>query len=266
MENVEKNYPLCILLQTLMPNLKITIPKPCAENWENMKPLEQGRFCDSCEKQVLDFTKFSTNELIDYFKYPKGNVCGRMTKVQLENSIPLQNQSSRFKNLSYKIFVASCLTLLTSTKGYSKEIFRNQNIYQDDVKSRKSDNSAKKTDTLITISGVVKDSSDGLPIPGASILVKDGQSLTTTDVNGRFKIQIKSGSNQKLILVSKYLGYETMETEIDLASAQNFEIKIKITPSVLGEITTIMAGGIVVKRSLTNKIGYFFKKVFTGRY
>ncbi|WP_316765338.1 carboxypeptidase-like regulatory domain-containing protein [Pedobacter frigiditerrae] len=249
-----------------MSNLKITIPKPCSENWENMKPLGQGRFCDNCEKEVLDFTKFSTTELQNYFKYPKGNACGRINQKQLFDFVPVPSKKGSLRYVSYKFFVASCLTLLTSTKGYSKEIFRNENICQSDVQSKKFDDFAKETDTSITISGIVKDVNDGLTIPGVIISIKDGQNLTTTDVNGKFKIQLKFNANQKVVLVSKYLGYETMETEIDLASAQNLEIKIKITPSVLGEITTIMAGGIVVKRSLTNKIGYFFKRVFTGRY
>ncbi|RZK56316.1 MAG: hypothetical protein EOO91_12370 [Pedobacter sp.] len=249
-----------------MSNLKITIPKPCTENWGNMKPLEKGRFCESCEKEVLDFTKFSTTELQNYFKYPKGNVCGRINKRQLIDFIPKPVPSNKFKYLSYKLFVASSLTLLTSTKSYSNEFLSNENFFQDDTKSSKLNVPVKHTDTLITISGLVIDNSDGLTVPGVSIAVKGGQNIVTTSIDGKFKIQVKRNANQKVVLVSKYIGYETKETVVDVAIAKNLEIRIEAVSNLLGEITTIVAGGIIVKRSLPNRIGYFFKRIFIGHH
>jgi hypothetical protein len=47
-------------------NLKIIIPKPCHENWSAMSPKEKGRFCGSCSKTVVDFTKKSPSEIKEY--------------------------------------------------------------------------------------------------------------------------------------------------------------------------------------------------------
>lgn len=60
-----------------MKNYKLTIPKPCNENWNKMTPDEKGRFCSSCSKTVVDFTKKSTKEIQDYLIEKNGQrVCG----------------------------------------------------------------------------------------------------------------------------------------------------------------------------------------------
>lgn len=46
MEKLIKKYHKLLL----MSNLKITIPNPCSANWDKMKNLDQGRFCEQCEK------------------------------------------------------------------------------------------------------------------------------------------------------------------------------------------------------------------------
>lgn len=40
-----------------------------------------------------------------------------------------------------------------------------------------------------TISGIVTDISDGLPLPGVSVVIKGTQTGTATDVNGRYTIE-----------------------------------------------------------------------------
>ncbi|WP_309608991.1 hypothetical protein [Flavobacterium sp.] len=41
----------------------ITIPNPCTENWNKMSKTEKGRFCNSCNKLVIDFSKMK-NKII----------------------------------------------------------------------------------------------------------------------------------------------------------------------------------------------------------
>lgn len=62
--------------------MKITIPKPCHENWDNMTTLEKGKFCSVCSKTVHDFTSFSDEELINTFDSDK-DICGRFREDQL---------------------------------------------------------------------------------------------------------------------------------------------------------------------------------------
>jgi len=67
---------------------KITIPKPCFEGWENMLPNEQGRFCNSCAKTVVDFSVMSDEAVQQYLvvNYEK-QVCGHFKNSQVQRIV-----------------------------------------------------------------------------------------------------------------------------------------------------------------------------------
>lgn len=78
------------------PNLKISIPKPCHEDWNKFIPIaignEKGAFCKVCSKSVHDFTKKTVEEistiLIDEMSAGK-KVCGRFNEDQLTADTPV---------------------------------------------------------------------------------------------------------------------------------------------------------------------------------
>ena len=63
----------------------ISIPRPCHENWSEMSPNEKGRFCQSCSKIVVDFTKM---EIVDVQAFIHNNkeqrICGHIKQSQLD--------------------------------------------------------------------------------------------------------------------------------------------------------------------------------------
>jgi hypothetical protein len=62
----------------------IHIPEPCHESWQAMQPQQNGRFCDSCCKVVVDFTAMSNEQIMDYLQSRKEEkVCGRFKKKQM---------------------------------------------------------------------------------------------------------------------------------------------------------------------------------------
>lgn len=67
---------------------KITIPEPCRQNWDTMLPNDTGRYCNSCEKSVIDFTAKSDEEIqlyfINNFIQP---VCGRFKNTQIQRIV-----------------------------------------------------------------------------------------------------------------------------------------------------------------------------------
>jgi hypothetical protein len=70
-----------------MKNFSLTIPEPCHENWDKMNPVEKGRFCNACQKTVIDFSSMSDRQLAEFFKKPPEAVCGKFDQFQLERNI-----------------------------------------------------------------------------------------------------------------------------------------------------------------------------------
>lgn len=66
--------------------MKLSIPKPCHENWDGMTPNEKGRFCQACSKTVRDFTSSSDQEIIDSLA-GSSNVCANVTPDQLNRNL-----------------------------------------------------------------------------------------------------------------------------------------------------------------------------------
>lgn len=110
---------------------KITIPKPCHENWEEMIPNEKGRFCMSCSKTVVDFTSMLPEEIEQFFIQNQNNkICGRFRKSQLDTitiQIPsrvLYSQNNYSKMFLLALFVAMGTTLFSCAdkNGNKKKI------------------------------------------------------------------------------------------------------------------------------------------------
>ncbi len=67
-----------------MKKISIAIENPCHEDWNRMTPETQGRFCNSCEKIVIDFSEMSDSEILQFFNKPKTEkICGRFKSEQL---------------------------------------------------------------------------------------------------------------------------------------------------------------------------------------
>ena len=50
-----------------MQQLQLSIPEPCHQTWREMTPTQQGRFCNSCAKEVIDFSTMTDTEVLNYF-------------------------------------------------------------------------------------------------------------------------------------------------------------------------------------------------------
>ncbi|MFD2932953.1 hypothetical protein [Spirosoma flavum] len=74
-----------------MRSLTIQIPQPCHERWADMQPTEQGRFCASCQKTVVDYTLLSDQELVRLLRKASETSCGRFRNEQLDRPLPLSN-------------------------------------------------------------------------------------------------------------------------------------------------------------------------------
>lgn len=61
------------------------ISEPCSENWQEMTPTEMGRSCLHCQKEVIDFTEMTDNEVATYLHLHRNErICGRVFPAQMK--------------------------------------------------------------------------------------------------------------------------------------------------------------------------------------
>lgn len=93
--------------------MKLSIENPCHEDWNAMKPNEQGAHCFSCQKTVIDFSKKSIHEIKSFFENISSSekICGRFKSEQLKE-LSFNEFYNRFKNwhLTHKIAVVLVFT------------------------------------------------------------------------------------------------------------------------------------------------------------
>lgn len=141
-------------------NLKLSIPKPCHENWDKMNDAEKGRFCGVCSKTVVDFTRMKTEEIIDYIGKRNENVCGRVNTEVLE---PLVTERSgvtvnpfrrAFSFLFFGVFVMM-INACNRTQGEMVLSESNGETTEDTLSIESNKDSVKQTKPEL---GVFKDS------------------------------------------------------------------------------------------------------------
>jgi len=179
-----------------MQQIQLSIPEPCHEDWQNMNPTEQGRFCNACAKQVVDFSTMSDREVLNYFATIKNEkVCGRAYPDQLERAITMPKDPKKRLFWHWNYITMLFLFLV-------KRIQQKRRLGKIAISSSKLD-SVKKLDAnseirndYDVVNGKVKDV-NGSPVPFASIRVKGESSGVAADANGVFTIK---GDKKRSIL------------------------------------------------------------------
>ncbi len=95
----------------------LSISKPCNEDWAKMLPTEQGAFCNNCQKQVVDFTLLTDDEVLQFLNKNIGKkLCGRASTKQL-NKLKIEiNKNIIYTNISkWKKYLAILLICFGST-------------------------------------------------------------------------------------------------------------------------------------------------------
>jgi len=183
-----------------MRELNITIPEPCHEDWNTMTPTEKGKFCNSCTKEVFDFTHYSDEQLIKRFE-KEGDLCGRFTTNQLNRDLVLQRKKNH-NYISYAFTGFLSLLLLNSNSSKAQD---KQATIQTDKKFTSIPLQNTRVTDSITVSGIVFDETN-IPLPGATIIIKGTVSATATDYEGKFSLNCSINDTLEV----NYVGYKNI--------------------------------------------------------
>lgn len=194
-----------IILNALHANkrvFKISIPRPCSENWEAMKKKGEGRFCENCKKIVVDFSHLTNEELYFHFSRSATIPCGRFNNAQLETNLYPQKKQGFWKQL-YKPIAATIAFLLF--KGSEASVIKRPDITVQPSNKKKA---SPVFNNKVTISGSVKDA-DGDELEDAEILF-DQKLITKTGKDGKFQFEFEIEDVSKFHLLQ--ISYPGMVT------------------------------------------------------
>ncbi|HKR05876.1 MAG TPA: carboxypeptidase-like regulatory domain-containing protein [Bacteroidia bacterium] len=203
-------------------NLHLTIPKPCLQSWEEMSQADNGKFCASCNKPVIDFSNFTDQQLKDFFNKATERICGRFTCNQIDRTLNFS------ENKQHRYFIPQLLVSATLTIGFASQTEAKEiNVLTIQVQSEsKSQTESEQNiipvtdgDSLSCITGKIIDYNSHEPLPFASILIKGTKHEAQSDIDGNFKIFVADTlTGKEITLVITFVGYEKKEMQIQIQS------------------------------------------------
>lgn len=222
--------------------IKINIEDPCHENWDKMLEEEKGKFCLACQKTVVDFSKMTNQQIIDYLNNTPGKVCGRVAKHQLNT--PISNYTVN-KTPFFNKYVAGFLMALgfyhpakSQTQATPTEIHKTVG----EIAVRPQVPANKK----LVIKGRVIDAKTKKAIIGASVTIVGSEITAVTDKNGHYTLNVPNEfQNASLELVINAIGFESFfvsgldyqKTELNVTTKMQKEIEhIKGDIMIMGKI------------------------------
>lgn len=195
-------------------NIQLTIPKPCHENWDAMTPVEKGRFCGSCQKQVVDFSTMSDRQIAEFFKKPStGSVCGRFMSDQLDRDIELPKKRIPWFRYFFSFALpASILSLKASSTKAQLGKIKVEDIKRDTTKTpcRPTMGIIARPHQFENTNGKIIDGETKLSLQGVTITLKANNNIIkiVTNKEGAFAIENQPLSAQAQMEIS-FPGYVT---------------------------------------------------------
>ncbi len=234
--------------------IALSIAEPCHENWEKMSPVEKGRFCGSCQKQVIDFSNMSDRQVAEFFKKPStGSVCGRFMTDQLNREIEIPKKRIPWVRYFFQFALPAFLVSLKATAGKTQGETKIKTEIKDTTRIPMNNEirtlgmvlpktiepfvkDTTITPTLITDTKEIKGkvtTQTGEPVPYASVQVGKIMNTYVADEKGEFIISSKQLADNKTLLVSS-VGFETKVVSLENSTRM---LNVVLTPISLGEVT-----------------------------
>lgn len=227
----------------------LKIENPCQENWGKMHSNPSGKFCDSCQKNVVDFTNKTPREIATALHDSREKSCGRFTANQLEEVYSITSPG-KVATKWYQNIAASFLVLLGAKNAEAQDsIVKKQEIHstiqQEEVLIGDTvfvEKTNKKEELIIN--GRLLDKSTGEPISFNKVYLGNRQSGTISDVDGNFQIKFSRTQLKDTIQLTFGNGYEFEEEKrsftIDKFQGKEIlNIEVSLTPldsRIVGEI------------------------------
>ena len=226
----------------------IHVPEPCEQNWHQMLPGQDGRFCTHCKKTVIDFSGLSDGSMIALLEQNEGRLCGRFRTDQVNRVItahaPVEGRRNRLKQAFAALLLLTTVRHVNAAGASVPHTVVEQQ--QNPVTARGTDNS--DTALVHTLTGTVIDSADRDPIIYGLVSNKTNNLKQFTGADGKFSIDAAVGD----VIEISYLGCKPYTFVVQGYTPQEYPLS--------SQSVRELGGAMVVTRkaSLRYRIRRFF--------
>ncbi|MCW4467580.1 carboxypeptidase-like regulatory domain-containing protein [Flavobacterium sp. MFBS3-15] len=190
--------------------IQLSIPEPCHENWNAMTPADKGRFCASCQKNVIDFIRSSDREIVSAFAKDT-NLCGRFNSNQLERALIIPAEKSSLWPVAAALVSFISLAPATSVAQTPESTEQTPGMKMGKI----------LLPPAITVTGMVSDAEG--PLTGAKVAIQNTAISVETDADGTYAIEARPGQT----LVFTYRDFE-IQKNVVLRNAKIINAKFEI--------------------------------------
>ncbi|CAM3877780.1 carboxypeptidase regulatory-like domain-containing protein [Mucilaginibacter galii] len=220
---------------------QITQPQPCHESWAGMSATENGRFCSSCSKNVIDFTSMTNQQIIDHLSASGNNTCGRIytgqfAAVNAELSTPQLPKAGLWKRLMLALALFSFVQQVKAQAPVSKAKTVQSQYDQITVGEVMVESPVNKS-TVIT--GKVVDE-QGKPL--AEVTIVANKQSVITDAAGNFRLSVPAVTPSFEV---RHIGYQTKTVKIGKQTSKKYFIKMEAAGMYLGGLGAVKRPGTI---------------------
>ena len=221
---------------------KLIITEPCHEDWSKMKTVEKGKYCAICAKQVVDFSKNSKKEIIDYLDDAAGQTCGRFKTGQIDVYGESYNTIKKPIIPLHKTIAASIIALLgagaTTVTAQDHERFQKGGVTSRPIED------VFKNNSNISIKGKI--TSHNQFVKNAKVSIYTGRKLINsfiTKTDGEYVFELGKG-----VLVNNRFTVKVFAAGLETKTIENLEAtKKEITIDISMEHEIMLLGEIIAQ-------------------
>jgi hypothetical protein len=230
---------------------RLRIASPCTASWDDMPGDEARRHCAQCDRQVFDFARMTPRQIEARVETSGGRLCARITRGSdgclVTRPAPIDWTERRASPLAAAL-VGALLALRGGAAESAGGAAQETSAAPEPERSERSESAGRsKPETLpglATISrlaGLIADS-EGTPLPGASVVVRDGRTgtevSTATGTDGRFLIDdLFPGTYSLSVVLEGFAAVAQEDIAVSVGRITNVEVRMQ---------PEIIAGGIMV--------------------
>ena len=225
--------------------VQLSIPTPCHQNWHVMDFAEKGKFCNSCKKNVIDFTMKSDASILLAISKEE-HLCGRFLPNQLDRILMERHEKSYVWHVGFASFLGFI--------GLGSQAILAQNKSQIEIKNDSLIKSEVDVDKEFNLSGIIVDDKNN-PVAGAIVRNMRSGKFLQTDLSGKFTIS--TFINDKISI--QFIGFDTiyyLVKNVDNNSTKLI-LQMQYSHAMIGDVVIIHK-----KPSFFRKITRPFRKLF----